>query len=258
VKLKKISIGLLFLTLACEKAGEEIIPDEPHIVFDSIRFAKGGGVNGETIADTVVFTFQITDGDENFGLDHSNPVHSKDPFQDGFYVKKSSGELVSRTTPGLDFSTFIKYSDRSTPPYDTLPSIQQGCYANPANSSSINDYLYFALNKHNRNIHLAVMVRGSDGSFRSVLSYVPRSCGNSFSGVIPSIAPLDPGKTHTSGPFRIKMTHSRKGVISYHMSGLWIAVANYIDLNEIKVVASVEDRDLNESNTIESPLITIE
>jgi len=257
---KRAFITLILFAFACDEA-EEIIPDEPVITFKSLRFAKGGVANGSLIHDTVAFTFEITDGDGNFGLDRTSPAHNTDPFQHRFYVVRANGELVSSSKVednAVDIHTLLSYGDRLTFPYDTLPSIQEGCYLDVANSNKVDEYLYYRANQHFSNLHVKVMVREPDGSFQEFINHFPKACNLNYNGRITPIADVAPGMKIRSGSFVINMESSKKGVITYNMSGLWIPTVNFIGLNEIKVLATVEDRDLNRSNTIESTLITIE
>ena len=88
LKILRKHIIVPLLLLGCDEK-EETYPPEPVISFTSVEFFDPPD---PTRTDSLIVTFSFTDGDSDFGLDDQ---HVSPPFNQYFFVHKSTGELIS-------------------------------------------------------------------------------------------------------------------------------------------------------------------
>lgn len=183
MKLRITSIllfGLLLVMTNC-KDDEPSYPIEPYIEFRDIEAKR------ENSIDSVIVKFYIRDGDFDLGLtitDIDSPYHSR------WYFDKAERNLVpgNYKAENLDINSLLKYHDRHTPPFDTLPEFENpySCinYEVLRNDfGQVIDTVYYKINELHFNFIFDFQVQQDDGSwstfnFRENFSYP--NCGISF------------------------------------------------------------------------------
>ncbi|MCB0495291.1 MAG: hypothetical protein KDC79_04105 [Cyclobacteriaceae bacterium] len=232
--LRKIIVNFLFISvlfgsISCSKETEEpeysIIPT---IELSDIYFVKSDSYEYK---DTLALKIKYTDGDADFGLDDS---FTEAPYNTLNYFLKNDG-------------SYLTYSDRNTPPYDTLPPYEFPYYCyNYAidweNNCDI-DTFYVQQNRNHYNIFIDYY-RKKEGKYElfDFKTTFGQNCGENYYGRIegPSIygVPLKSGK------------------IEYPMWGARLYVIFKNDTLKLKI--QIQDRALNKSNIIETPEFTLQ
>jgi hypothetical protein len=233
------SLILIILLFGCQDDPDESYPIEPQIQFSKIDY----GVGLPTSYDTLSLTFSFTDGDEDFGLNYDSPQDLLPPYQEGFFFLKTTGERITSDkllNNEIPAGELIKYSDRSNPPFDSLPAL-----------SSCNDYWYYDLsaeafyfqrNENHYNFFVKFYYQDNNGDF------VELDLRDQFCLTFDARIPPRKGQV---GPFNITMANSRKGKITYSMVS-----AGFVTLfgdKKMKLEFSIQDRALHRSNIIETP-----
>ncbi len=212
-------IMLVWLVSACIKAPE--FPVEPTIAFDKIEFKRGAT---EFDDDTLALTIKFQDGDGDLGLSNEgNDVYP--PYNDLWYFIKEDG-------------SWLTYSDRFTPPYDTLPPYEFPYFC-------INyfidgaDTFYVQPNEYHYNIHIKYFVRknGEYQEFDWLTAFDP-VCGQTFNGRFPLL--------NTGGKER-----PLEGKLTYKMKSAGFELLFRQDTLRLEVY--IYDRALNKSNVINTP-----
>lgn len=195
-------------------------PVTPEIGYQAVTFQKGEtSLDGDTLALTI--TFQ--DGDGDLGLRPN--VDVGEPYNSLFYWLKGDGEL-------------LQYSDRHTPPFDTLPP-----YAFPYYCTSYvvdeADTFYVTQNEFHNNIFIKFFVKknGVYDEFDWVTEFDP-ICGESFNGRYPLLGTIGREKP-------------LEGKLKYKMSSAGFELLFRQDTLKLEVY--IYDRALNKSNIIETP-----
>ena len=94
-------VPVLFIAISCYSPPE--LPLEPSISFKSIIFKEL-----DNLPDSLILSLEFKDGDGDLGLG-TNELG--EPYHDIWFFRKAD-------------HTLLTYSDRFTPPYDTLPPFE--------------------------------------------------------------------------------------------------------------------------------------
>ena len=200
-------------------------PIEPTIGYNNIEFKEGA------FQDSLIIYISFQDGDGDLGLD---PIETQEPYNDVWYFNIGTSE---NPIP-------LSYSDRFTPPFDTLPPYEfpYTC-TNYTTSHGFTQYegdtLYFQSNPDHFNIFVEYFVRknGEWTEFDWALSFDPQ-CNDNFDGRFPLL-----GDDDSDTPL--------EGILRYGMvSGGFEALFR---LDTLKLRLQIKDRALNNSNIIETP-----
>jgi hypothetical protein len=236
---KYLTLISLSLILSCNDETVEDYPIEPTIGLQSIVFSEGAS---ETPFDTLAFTIHFTDGDADFGFEPGNEAHLKPPYQHGFFYLKSTGQPVHShlVKPNTVIEGLLRYDDRQSPPYDTLPE-SIFCYFSNADFNLGSNPLYWTENSNYKNLFVKVFFENDQGTFVE-LDWYKKDCGN-FNGRVADII----GKR---GPFILEKTSDKKGELTYKMiSGSWLS---QLGEKKIKLRIYIQDLALHRSNVLES------
>jgi hypothetical protein len=282
----KLLILLLFVgtTVGCFDQPEFSDVPEIEYVSESLRF-----IDSPAGQDSIVLSIRFKDGDGNIGIDNTNePYHERNfyllsadnelvaistsnPFSECppefspcpslLNVGNNSGKLVThRTTEVSDSVVFDK--DRFDCLDYTLDTLFIEQSANVVDASYnildtltngstgiryilVSDTLYFTFNKNHHNYQLDFLVKGNNGEFTKYdwkTAFLPNSCSDTYDG---RISPLDSDGN----------TNPKEGVITYSL--LSFGFLNIFSVKTLKFRITLLDRDLNKSNTIETPEFTL-
>jgi hypothetical protein len=235
-------------------------PDTPEIIFKSVNFVAVPDLpTGEVTPDSLILVLRFKDGDGNLGL---SPNETAPPFNDRWYYLKTpvDPKVLPQCAPyanenrcfDFDLSQidhYINYTDRSTPPYDTLKD-----FVKPYNCTNwdvvrdeqgkVVNQIYFSLNPHYSNIFVEFQTK--TGTVNDPDPYVPfnwsdfltyPSCEvQGFNGRFPLLQ--EPGTD--SSPL--------EGEIRYSMPSPFFKII--FGSKTIRLKVYIEDRALNKSNVI--------
>jgi hypothetical protein len=238
-------IGLFMLTGSCDDHNE-VFSAEPKIEVEEIVFHD---MELYSLGDYLIIRFNVTDGDEDFGLDNSTP-HLEFPYQPSYYYDKSNGTLVpsDKLTRGeVELESLIIYEDRFNPPYDTIPETHCSYDRYYLNDFDYVD-LYSRLNENYKNLFVEFLHQNPDGSY-SAFDFYEEYC-ETFDTRIPSFNSWPQHQKMVTGPFEVIRQTSKKAQITYTMiSGGFRAI---FGSKKMKLRFYVKDRALNASNIIET------
>jgi hypothetical protein len=215
-----ICSGLILLLSDCYSPPE--FPIEPAIEFEKIEF-----VEGSNAFDSLILTINFTDGDGDLGLGPAEILPPYNP-RKYFYVN-----------PGSPDSVLITYSQRSHPPFDTLPPyIWPYSCTNYIINNEIAGYqgdtLYYQTNENHWNIFVDYWVRKN--GIWTEFDWV--QCTDSFNGRFPSL------RNKANG-------NPLSGSLRYGMSSTGFKLIFRQDTIKLKV--RIKDRALHDSNIVETP-----
>ncbi|MEQ8424864.1 MAG: hypothetical protein RIA63_09135 [Cyclobacteriaceae bacterium] len=240
---------IFFAAFSCEKEEETVFSIEPKIQFENILFVKGKKSFNLNPLDTIFFTFYFSDGDADLGREYDYYYETQPPFNPIFFLNKVNGEQIPsnklfNNTASVD--ELVSYSDKSQPPYDTLPTFEKY----PCNwfiySKEITiDTLYSIKNQNFYNIDISIFEDSPNGFIQFW------KCAD-YDGLIPPIKSYVSSK-RSDGPFSIKLKSAYDGTITFKMSIL----GEHFGPRKLKVRAKVIEESGHESNTIESSAFDI-
>ena len=160
-----------------------------------------------------------------------------EPFNDKYYYKFPDG-------------TFITYKTKRTKPgYDTLPAFVKPYNCINWEVRTLNtkvDTFYFKLNPNHYNIFVDFFVQNTDGTFKEFdwqKEFTYPNCGIPFDGRFPRLSKDLTQKTPLDG------------TIHYSMKSTGFLIL--FSIKTLKLKVTIQDRSLNKSNTIETPLFTL-
>ncbi len=188
----------------------------PFIDYNNVFFKKG------EITDSLTISIEFKDGDGNLGLDPD--FDTRDPYNAIWYYLKNDGEL-------------LKYADRNTPPYDTLPP-----YEFPYNCTNYSveepDTFYISQNINHYNMFVDFYVKkNGEFTFFDWETWNPPNCGENYNGRFPIL-----NETGQERPL--------EGTLKYSMTGVAFEVIFKNDT--LKLEIQIQDRALNKSNIIQT------
>ena len=203
----------------------------PEIEFDKIVFKD---IADPSAVDTLILSLKFKDGDGDLGL---NASEVSEPFNDKFYYKFADG-------------TYITYKTKRTKPgYDTLPAFVKPYNCINWEVKTVNakvDTFYFQLNPNHYNIFVDFFVQNTDGTFKEFdwqKEFTYPNCGITFDGRFPRLSKDLTQKTPLDG------------TIHYSMKSTGFLIL--FSIKTLKLRVRIQDRVLNKSNTIETPLFTL-
>lgn len=218
---KHVVTGLILLLVVMASClTPPSFPVTPEISFNSVTFQKG---ETNLDADTLALTINFQDGDGDLGLRANIDVG--EPYNSIYFWLKGDGEL-------------LKYSDRNTAPYDTLPPYDFPFYCTNYVIEEA-DTFYVTQNEFHNNIFVKFFVKknGVYEEFNWVTEFDP-ICGESFNGRYPLLSDVGREKP-------------LEGKLKYKMSSAGFELLFRQDTLKLEVF--IYDRALNKSNVIESP-----
>ena len=214
IKYTVLLILTTFIFWSCRDLPE--YPDTPSIEYKDIFFKKG------ELTDSLFVSIDFRDGDGDLGLhpdfDTGDPYHAL------------NGKLKSN-------GDFITYSDRNTPPYDTLPPYEFPYYCTTY-SIQESDTFWVEQNPNHFNIFVDFYIK-KNGQFilYDWITANPPQCGETYNGRFPIL--------NTSGQDR-----PLEGTLKYSITGAGFEVIFKRDT--IKLELRIQDRALNKSNTVQT------
>jgi len=202
-------------------------PNTPSIEYKNVFYRESDTTNYLTIE------INFRDGNGDLGLHKS--FDAGEPYNAIWYYLKSGKKVDTKDTIA---NNYILYSDRNTPPYDTLPPYEfpYDC-VNYIDDGS--DIFYITKNPNYNNIFVNFYVKknGEFVLFDWVL-WNPPNCGESYHGRFPIL--------NESGQNR-----PLEGSLKYEMAGVGFEVIFKFDT--LKLEIQIQDRALNKSNIVETP-----
>jgi hypothetical protein len=283
-------LSLLWIVMLGCNSDEPSYPIIPFIEGATLEYAKGFNF------DSLLLDFNYRDGDFDLGLSPEESLDSPYHYSD-FYMlsgtaltktvptgiptdyrmvidpRNHPGKIATRRrlkNAGIDLSTFpcsdfyrglVLIRTTDTHIIDEEDDTQ---FELVGNEYYINVYDTFLIeaNPNHYNITVDYLVEQADGAF-SVFDWnewaqkvSPWNCGYgySYNGRFPK-PPSHPSKRVSSGPFIMRRTGKFSGSMHYKMASL--GYPKIFGGKRIKVRVSIKDRELHESNVIETAPILI-
>lgn len=267
----------------------------PFIEFKSITFVEVDDLLGQ---DSLNLGLYFTDGDMNLGLNQNEidipyqplnffveengsineiPASYEYPSETSRGINrigsiKSSGKLVTirtRAKSGFDFLPEYEPTCQSDYYRDTILinedskgiideafNIVDTIHGSSQDVYVLKDTLFYEINEKHFNVLVDFLVRDSNGSFK-VFDFRKEICvGADYNGRFPQIAGLKKGARIFAGPFTITGISSYKGILNYSMLGS--GFKKTFEKKTLKLRIKIYDRELNESNVIETPEFTLD
>ena len=235
-------ILVLFAFISCEK--DEGISKIPSISYENIEFKKS--INNIT-QDSLILTINFIDGDGNLGLsndENSYPYHPYNAIIDQEFNWVTLGS--STVTPPLYVyepnGTYYSFSNN-----DNRPSYNCEDYIiDTVSSTSKLDTFFIQKNDFNKNIFIEFLKK-ENNDFRVIdwkrVFDEEYGCGIDFNSRFPPL--------NISNSSQLLSGKLRYGMVSY---GFEMVLKNDI----FKLRVHIIDRELNKSNIIETPEVTLE
>ncbi|RAW01433.1 hypothetical protein DQQ10_11065 [Pseudochryseolinea flava] len=258
---------------ACDD--NEEISSTPNISFVDLTFGRGNIAEGG--ADSLVLTINFKDKEGDLGkdfiagerymhiyyVDANNQLHSTPLIIDGFGqldTKQIKGKILTksmRDKPGMptlptDVSCSYTYIDCTITDIDVIDQ-EYTSFEDEGDIVRIADEIYYN-REHLYNLEVKILEKQGDKFIEAF--YRDDRC-NAFSNTFPRI----PNTTHhewisAGGPFRVKRTSKTTGSIAYAMYS--IGHTYVLRDKEFKLQIYVKDRAKNRSNTLETPVFTLQ
>jgi hypothetical protein len=218
---------LIILVSACFNAPE--FPNEPSITFNDIIFKHGAT---DLDPDSLILTLNFQDGDGDLGL-RADGTDTEPPYNDLWFFRNVNYPI------GIDSA--VKYSDRFTPEYDTLPPYEFP-YKCVNYTLAENDTFYVQANEFHNNIYVDFFVKknGIYTEFDFLALFEPECNPLTFNGRYPVLNEPDPGRAR---PLEGKLKYSME-------SAGWELIFRQ---DTMKLDIYIYDRALNKSNLISTP-----
>lgn len=280
--IRLLSLSWIFI-LSCN-------PDDP-AQYSEIPFVKDATlefVEGPGITDTLALTFVFRDGDFDLGLEAWSPTDYESPFHYMNVFILSNGTLVKRETVNADNKFIVPVSEQTgkiathkrigssgvnAPEYSCYDYYYGDLYLDDDNLADnsdnivevnsqftiLRDTFLIEVNPNHYNLDVEFLIEQQDGSFE-IFDWAKDfdwgqiyNCQYTFDARFPDLR--DWTTDFKSGPFQIERNSKYSGELRYAMPS-----AGYKALlksKNVKVRISIKDRALNQSNVIESNVITI-
>ncbi len=223
-------LGSFGLLLGCFEAPN--FPDTPKIAFENVEFKEGN-----SIFDSLIISVQYEDGNGDLGLDDS----FTDPkYAEGFYYTFPNGDTISIKHIGqsIDIETFTE-----VPPYAHPFTCVNWVETPTLSGEVIQDTLFYVPNDDHFNIFVKFLFRDKGASddtpfeeFDWIGSDELATCGSPIDARFPILKDLSESNAPIEGVLRY-------GFVS---SGL---IPLFKD-REMKLEVSIQDRELQRSNTV--------
>lgn len=246
---KNIASAVLCVTiLSC--VDEPTLSVVPQIKFNRIEFTESGTPSSP---DLLIVHLDFKDGDGDLGLlaDQTDA-----PYNQATYFYDTNGKLLTLRSRSLpQYANLPPYENpydcnNYTDPNQTLYfpadavdntfNIVDTVIRNGITYYGVKDLIYFENNPNHFNIRVDFLVRDASGTFTE-FNWREEFCNQTFDGRFPPMR--DEGGT-------------LEGTLSYTMNS--IGFKNLFSVREIKLRITIKDRQLHESNTIETPPFTLD
>ena len=245
---KLISSVLIFMLLiSCED--ERSFPATPSITFNRVEFRDGGTTSP---FDSLVVYIDFKDGDGDLGL---SATQVDPPYNESEYFFDDQGKLLTIRSRSLSQYTYLppyekpysctNYTDPNQVVYvpatwvDNTFNIVETKVIDGVTYKGLKDMIYFERNPNHYNIEVDFMLKNSDGTFTE-FDWRKEFCNQSFDGRFPA---LQDGDTPLEGTLRYSMTST--------------GFKSLFSIRVMKLLITIKDRELNVSNTAESPEFTL-
>ena len=206
----------------------------PSIEYESVIFKD---VSSPSDPDSLIVSVRFKDGDGDMGLDANDPADKAPPFNDRYYFKANDGSIITYKTK------------RTNPAYDTLPPYSKpyDCINWDVTTIEKLDTFYFQLNPNHYNIFVKFFVKQSNGQFKEFKwaeEFARPNCGITLDGRFPILSKDVNQPTALDGKIRYAMTS--------------IGFLALFSIKTLKLKITVQDRQLNKSNTVETEEFTLQ
>ncbi|MBX2955189.1 MAG: hypothetical protein KF846_03470 [Cyclobacteriaceae bacterium] len=243
-----VMIGLALSLSKCSDEESPRYPAEPYIEFISAKFTE---IPDVTEPDKIDVTFYYRDGDSDLGLAYSTE-YTSDPFHFTSFFRKSDGSPLHAdiTLSGeYPFDDLIQFTDRESPPFDTIPSTNQ--YDCRYWYYHEGKYLYHQRNENYFNL-IVKFLYSNDGLNFTEFDWRELVC-HDFNARFPDLSGARKNSSISSGPFNIQLKNNLEGKITYTM--LSTGFKALFGGKKLKLSIQVKDRALNRSNIIETDVL---
>lgn len=242
---------MIGLTLSLSKCSDEEsprYPAEPYIEFISVKFTE---IPDVTELDKIDVTFYYRDGDSDLGLAYSTE-YTSDPFHFTWFYRKTDGSPITSDQVlfnGASIDDLIQFTDRDSPPFDTIPSSNE--YDCRYWFYHDGKYLYHKRNENHFNIIVKFLYSDNGLNFtefdwRALVCY-------DYNGRFPDLSGARKNSTISAGPFIIQVKNNFEGKVTYTM--LSTGFKPLFGGKKLKLSIQVKDRALNRSNIIETDVL---
>ncbi|TRX62121.1 hypothetical protein FNH22_02025 [Fulvivirga sp. M361] len=225
---------------------------EPRITFNSIIYKPRVGAG---LPDSLLLLIDFEDGNGDLGIDTDEQAP---PFNQKNYFSNKTGRIFDFQNETLDDLLILA----DTAVIDTLPSYTNSSFPclfwdeNPqieVNGQALDTIVYFQPNERHNNIIIKFFVDfNNDGEIDEATEEFdwrtinPGVCNTDYSG---RFRVLDPEALDRPAPL--------EGTITRRMVQL-VPFTNYLGDGLIKLKVTMFDREGNRSNTIDTPLFTLD
>lgn len=247
--MKKFLPSLIVFLVVQSCMDEPKLPIVPQIQFNRIEFIPGTAPT----PDLMILHIDFKDGDGDLGL---TAEQTDAPFNQAEYFYDNNGKLLTiRSRSNPEYAHLppyerpydcINYTDPKQTIYfpasvvDNTFNIVDTIVRNGVTYYGLNDMIYFENNPNHFNIKVDFLVMEANGTF-TLFDWRKEFCNQSFDGRFPPMR--DDGKT-------------LEGTLSYTMTS--IGFRDLFSIKRLKLRITIKDRQLHESNTIETPVFTLE
>lgn len=237
-----INFFLVFALFSCNN--DENISEVPSISFEKLEFKKSNNLNFQ---DSLILTINFIDGDGNLGLSNEENNYPYHPYnaiidQEFNWVTLGDKNIIPPLYIYEPNGTYYIFSNE-----DNRPSFNCENYIiDTLTGSSRLDTFYIQKNENNKNIFVEFyMKKNNDFEIIDWKRIFDREygCGLDFNSRFPEL--------NISNSSQLLSGKLRYGMVSY---GFEMILKN----NIFKLKIYIKDKDLNNSNIIETPEFTLE
>ncbi len=237
-----INFFLVFALFSCNN--DENISEVPSISFEKLEFKKSNNLNFQ---DSLILTINFIDGDGNLGLSNEENNYPYHPYnaiidQEFNWVTLGDKNIIPPLYIYEPNGTYYIFSNE-----DNRPSFNCENYIiDTLAGSSRLDTFYIQKNENNKNIFVEFyMKKNNDFEIIDWKRIFDREygCGLDFNSRFPEL--------NISNSSQLLSGKLRYGMVSY---GFEMILKN----NIFKLKIYIKDKDLNNSNIIETPEFTLE
>lgn len=243
-------VGMALALSKCSENENPGYPIEPYIEHIAIKFTDTPNLHD---AQTIDVTFSYRDGDADLGLPYT-PEYLNDPFHFTSFFRKSDGSPLHADitlSDGYPYDDLIQFTDRESPPFDTIPSTNQ--YDCRYWYYHEGKYLYHQRNENHFNL-IVKFLYSNDGLNFIEFDWRELVC-HDFNARFPDLSGARKNSTISSGPFNIQLKNNLEGKITYTM--LSTGFKALFGGKKLKISLQIKDRALNRSNLIVTDILEL-
>ncbi len=237
-----INFFLVFALFSCNN--DENISEVPSISFEKLEFKKSNNLNFQ---DSLILTINFIDGDGNLGLSNEENNYPYHPYnaiidQEFNWVTLGNKNIIPPLYVYEPNGTYYLFSNE-----DNRPTFNCENYIiDTLTGSSRLDTFYIKKNENNKNIFVEFYVK--QNNYFEIIDWKrifdsEYGCGLDFNSRFPEL--------NISNSSQLLSGKLRYGMVSY---GFEMILKN----NIFKLKIYIKDKDLNNSNIIETPEFTLE